>query len=96
MITTTLDARFIEEVGGGGLSADDVRFAADFSRLVVRTLGLVAPTNAEREALLLGGAGAQLIEGVVATLAGGVRHQSRLLEQVRRHARPRDRAPSRE
>ena len=52
MITTTLDARFIEEVGEGGTSAEDVRFAADFTRLVVRTLGLLTPTNAEREALI--------------------------------------------
>ena len=53
MITTTLDARFIEEVGEGGVSPEDVRFAADFTRLVVRTLGLVTPSNEEREALLL-------------------------------------------
>ena len=53
MITTTLDARFVEEVGEGGFSSDEVRFAADFTRLVVRTLGLVTPTNPEREALIL-------------------------------------------
>jgi ABC-type multidrug transport system ATPase subunit len=53
MISTSLDTRFLEEVGEAGFQVDEVRFAADFTRLVVRTLGLITPSNAEREALIM-------------------------------------------
>jgi ABC-type multidrug transport system ATPase subunit len=51
MNRTNLEARFLEGFGGKGIDENEVRFAADFGRLVVRTLGLVRPSDGERKAL---------------------------------------------
>ncbi|MGB0638064.1 MAG: ATP-binding cassette domain-containing protein [Myxococcota bacterium] len=47
-----LEARFIEEVGADGVDTDSVSYAANFTRLVVRSLGLVNPSQACREILV--------------------------------------------
>ena len=47
----SLEATFLDEFGGRGLDVDGVRFAADFTRLVVRSLGLTSPSDDERRVL---------------------------------------------
>jgi ABC-type multidrug transport system ATPase subunit len=51
MIQTSLESRFLEGTGTQGLRHEEVRYPADFARLVVRTLGLVGPTESEQRAL---------------------------------------------
>ena len=47
----SLESRFLDEAGGQGLAPEAVRHPADFASLVVRTLGLVRPSDAQRNAL---------------------------------------------
>ena len=47
----SLESRFLAEIGGQDLTPDEVRHPADFAALVVRTLGLVQPTDAQIDAL---------------------------------------------
>ena len=51
MNRTNLATRFLEGFEGQGLDVDEVRFAADFGRLMVRTFGLVRPSDGERKVL---------------------------------------------
>jgi ABC transport system ATP-binding/permease protein len=50
MSQASLEGRFLDALGDKGLDPDEVRFAADFTRLVVSTLGLVRPSSEARDA----------------------------------------------
>ena len=51
MNATRPQARLLEDLESQGLDADEVRLVADFTRLVVRTLGLVTAGDEERAVL---------------------------------------------
>ncbi len=51
MSSTRSLTRSLEDFEGQGMDADEVRLVADFTRLVVRTLGLVSPSDQERSVL---------------------------------------------
>jgi ABC-type multidrug transport system ATPase subunit len=51
MEKASLETRFLDAIGGRGRDLDEVRFAADFSLLVVRTLGLVNPSVLVRKTI---------------------------------------------